>query len=42
MKMHSDLDFKAVFDQVDHETLTFKLRQSDVSGPFLNIITEFL
>ena len=36
------LDFSAAFDRVNHKALIFKLRQVDVVGPFLSILTEFL
>ena len=41
--MHTvDLDFSAAVDCVNHKALIFKLRQLDVGGPFLSILTEFL
>ena len=36
------LDFSAAFNRVNHKALLFKLRQLDVGGPFLSIVTEFL
>ena len=36
------LDFSAAFDRENHKALIFKLRQVDVVGPFLSILTEFL
>ena len=36
------LVFSFAFHHVNHKTLTFKLRQLVVDGPFLSILTEFL
>ena len=36
------LDFSAAFNHVNHEALTFKLRQLGVGAPFLSILTEIL
>ena len=35
-------DFNSALDLVNHEALTFKLRQMGISGTFLNMIIEFL
>ena len=36
------LDISKAFDKVWHEGLLFKLKQNDVSGNLLNVITDFM
>ena len=36
------LDISKAFDKVWHEALLFKLKQNDISGNLLNVITNFL
>ena len=36
------LGFSTAFNRVNHKALVFKLRQLDVGGTFLSILTEFL
>ena len=36
------LDISKAFDKVWHERLIFKLKQNDISGEFLHILSDFL
>ena len=36
------LDISKAFDKVWHESLTFKLKQNDISGNLLNLLCDFL